>query len=176
MARRIAIVALGPSHDEVPYGEWETWGIGWDPWAPRYDRLFEIHDRKLWEKRVNFVDRLNEIDLPVYMQKRHPEIPKSAEYPLSQVIGEVGDYFGSSISYLLALAIYEGVDEIGIWGVDLRDEAYEHQRHNLEYLIGFARGRGIHVSVAEGSVLLENRMTHHFQGEPVTYRGRYGWL
>ena len=186
--RRVAIVALGPSHDEVPYEKWETWGLAWDPWVFRYDRIFELHDRELWEKRTiagceadngsGYMERINETGLPCYMQRRYLEIPKSVEYPLWQVAGEVGDYFGSSISYLLALAIYEEVDEIGLWGIDLKDEkdSYLHQRDNMEYLIGFARGRGIHVRVSDFSDLLTFRAEDHFLGDPITYRKRYGWL
>ena len=49
-------------------------------------------------------------------------------------------------AYMLALAIYEGVDKVGIWGVDLHcDSEYSYQRPNMEYLIGLARGRGMKV-------------------------------
>ncbi len=184
MPRRIAIVGLGPSHDEVPYEKWETWGLAWDAWAPRYDRILEMHDRELWEKRSknphgqDYIEKINDADVPCYMQRRHIEIPKAVEYPLWQVAGEVGDYFGSSPAYWLALAIYEEVDEIGLWGIDLKDEndSYLHQRDNMEYLIGFARGRGIHVRVNDFSTLLTFRPDDNFLGEPVTYRKRYGWL
>ena len=176
MPRRIAIVGLGPSHDEVPYEKWEAWGVGWDAWAPRYARIFEMHDRELWEQRgQDYIEKLNDADIPVYMQRRHIEIPKSTEYPLWQVAGEVGDYFGSSPAYMIALAIYEEVDEIGIWGVDLKD-SYDHQKPNLEYLIGFARGRGIHVRVNPFSTLLEFRPEDNYLGKDVTYRKRYGHL
>jgi hypothetical protein len=179
MPRRIAIVALGPSHDEAPYEKWETWGLGWDAWAPRFDRILEMHERELWEQRgPEYIEKLNDADIPVYMQRRHIEIPKAVEYPLWQVIGEVGDYFGSSPAYWLALAIHEGVDEIGLWGVDLKDEndSYLHQRENLEYLIGFARGRGIHVRVNDFSTLLTFRSEDKFLGKSVSYRKRYGFL
>lgn len=121
------------------------------------------------------MDRLREADVPVYMQQAHADIPMSRAYPLAAVSACTGDYFGSSVAYMLALAIYEGADEIGLWGVDLSDD-YDHQRPNLEYLIGFARGRWREVSVPDGSRLLSRRKTDDYRGVEVKYPERYGVL
>jgi len=151
--RRIALAGLGPTHDDVPWGEWETWGLSWDSWFPRYNLGFEMHDRSLW--KPEHLARMKESDAPILMQQEHEDIAMSRAYPRYAVELEVGrGYFGSSIAYMLAYAIYKKVDEIGLWGVDLSDDMHDHQRPNLEYLIGFAEGRGTKVSVPEGSVLL----------------------
>ena len=74
----------------------------------------------------------------------YSDIPNATAYPMEDVSAVVGDYFNSSIAYMLGLAIVEKVDRIGIWGVDLNcDDEFAYQRPNAEYLIGFARGRGI---------------------------------
>ena len=66
-------------------------------------------------------------------------------------------YLESSIAYMMALAILEKVDRIGIWGVDLHCESeYVYQRPNLEYLIGLARGKGIKVFIPPQSALLSH--------------------
>ena len=135
------------------------------------------------------------------MQREYADVPNAMSYPLGTVINSLGmDYFNSSISYVLGMAIhwirsfrhkggplYEST--IGIWGVDMDDiEAldpndpsykteYKYQRPNLEYLIGFARGLGIEVYIPEQSSLCK------FNGEGIPfgplfpdYPKRYGYL
>lgn len=167
--RRVAIVGLGPSHDQVPWREWETWGLPWDAWFPRYDLGFEMHDRSLWNHKTQYLKRLRESDVPIMMREAHKDIPASLKYP------DVGqNYFGSSPAYMLAYAIHQGVDEIGLWGVDLNEDIYDHQRPNLEYLIGFANGRGIQVQVPKGSRLLSHKQEDLYDDRPVIYPKRYG--
>jgi hypothetical protein len=93
--------------------------------------------------------------VPVYMLDKQDDIAQSVRYPIEEVTKLIGKatskptpYLESSIAYMLALAILEGVDRVGIWGVDLHCESeYAYQRPNLEYLIGLARGRGIKVFI-----------------------------
>ncbi len=183
--RKVAIVGLAPStHDQAPFGnlEWELWGLPWDNgWWANCDRLFEMHDIDLIQKpeakRHNgYIDKLKNVDVPLYMQQAY--FPNVTPYPVEEVADLVGDYFNSSIAYMIALAIHEGVDEIGIWGVDMTDsEEYAYQRPNAEYLIGLARGRGIKVTIPEESYLLR----FNAQGIPLGtmfphYPKRYGYL
>jgi hypothetical protein len=91
-------------------------------------------------------------------------------YPFSRVVPVTGDYFQSSIAYVLALAITEMVQfpyehrEIGIYGVDVSsDEEWAYQRACIEYLIGLAKGHGIHVRIPESSSLLK------FQDQSIKY-------
>ena len=172
--RRVAIVGLGPTHDQAPWREWETWGIPWDAWFPRYALGFEMHDRALWGGKAKYVERLRESDVPIMMRQEHEDISASLPYPLGTVQEKVGSYFGSSVAYMLAYAIQQEVDEIGLWGVDLTEDIYDHQRPNLEYLIGFARGRGIPVTVPSGSNLLSHKTEDIYDGKPVVYPRRYG--
>jgi hypothetical protein len=69
-------------------------------------------------------------------------------------------YFNNSISWMLALAIAEGFEEIGIYGVDMALDGvtgaeYNHQRPSCEYFLGIAWGRGIRVHLPETSELLK---------------------
>lgn len=169
-------MGLGPSNSAQP--DCEKWGLPWDGYAPRYDRLFEMHPRDMWQKRGEaYLERLRILDIEIYMQRIHDDIPMSRVYPLPWVSGLVGDYYGSSAAYMLALAIADGHNEIGLYGFELHEkDGYDHQRPNLEYMIGFARGQGAKVTVAEGSDLLTHRPEHNFQGESVIYPQRYGYL
>lgn len=124
---------------------------------------------KDYEQRLSLCNRL-------YMQEQY--FPFAEKYPFEEVASTTGDYFNSSISYLLALAIHEGATEIGIWGVDMSaGEEYGYQKPNCEYLIGLARGKGIPVYIPEVSPLCK------FNGEGIplgdmtpTYPRRYGCL
>jgi len=184
--RKIAIVGLATStHDAAPFDtDWEMWGLPWDNgyWF-RYDRLFEMHDLELLKKPESkrpkdYMERLRTCHIPLYMQKENFLNPHIKKYPLIEVIDYIGDYFNSSIAYMIALAIYEGCDEIGIWGVDMTDsEEYAYQRPNAEYLLGLAHGLGINLSIPEQSSLL----TFNAKGIPLGamfphYPKRYGYL
>ena len=181
--RQIAIVGLAEStHDDAPYGNpsWELWGLTLDKEKDFYfDRAFQIHPLSFIRslgKRYHDEDYLRELDIPLYMQEAYPDIPNSMAYPLDDVIEQTGDYFNSSIAYMLGLAILEKVDRIGIWGVDMDgDSEFGYQRPNTEYLIGFARGRGIDVFVPEESSLL----TFGVEGGGIhtkNWNGRYGYF
>ena len=125
--RQVAIVGLAPStHDDAPYEapDWEVRGLPWDEerW-PYFDRLFDIHPLECIRKatpsfyRDGYEERLRELENPLYMQEDYVDIPNAIEYPLSEVSNLVGDYYNSSIAYMLALAIFEEYDKIGIWAL-----------------------------------------------------------
>lgn len=146
MGLKVAIVGLaGDCRDSVPWSDpaWELWGLPWDAegW-PRLHRTFEMHDDltpdAAYSERLQSCARL-------YTQ---------ANYPVAEVAQTTGGVFESSVAYMLALAIHEGAEEIGIWGVTMEgNDEYAYQRPNCEYLIGLARGRGIKVFVHERSSL-----------------------
>jgi hypothetical protein len=177
----VAIIGLSPTtHNQAPFGdeEWELWGLPWDEgyWV-HYDRLFEMHDMRLLEKENSrrpsgYLDRLREVDVPLYMQEEY--FPSAIKYPFEMT----AQYINSSIAYMLALAIYEGHEKIGIYGVDMKaEDEYGYQKPNIEYLIGLAEGQGIEVIIPKESPLLK------FNGEGIMfantypkYVGRYGWL
>lgn len=159
MVLKVAIIGLAPStHDQAPWGdpEWEKWGLPWDNgWWVHCDRLFDIHSLEIFKSAYpdDYFDRLQEID-NLYMQESYYQNVK--KYPLEDISKITGDYFTSSISYMLAMAIYEKADEIGLWGVDMDlEDVYGHQRPCTEYLIGLAKGMGIKVFIPEESSLLK---------------------
>lgn len=168
--RKIAIVGrCDNTRGHAPFDDdsWEIWGLAWDNLL-RVDRLFEVHDH--WKTGGYFEgggDTANEDYLawlrgcacPIYLLEADPDVPTSVAYPVDEVKKLVGGnpYLESSVGYMLALAILENADRIGIWGVDLSlDEEYAYQRPNTEYLIGLARGRGIKVFVPPDAALLSS--------------------
>lgn len=156
MGLKVAIVGLwSETHDLAPWDDpsWEKWGLGWDADVFQLDRVLEIHQEHDWEGWVppDYVQRLNMVPR-LYLQEPHPGLPNAEIFPIAEVAKTTGDYFSSSIAYLLALAIHEGAEEIGIYGVAMESgEEHGYQRPNVEYLVGFARGKGIKVHIPEQS-------------------------
>ena len=191
--RQVAIVGLAPStHDDAPYEDpdWEVWGLPWDEekW-PYFDRLFDIHPLECIRKatpsfyRDGYEERLRELENPLYMQEDYVDIPNAIEYPLSEVSNLVGDYYNSSIAYMLALAIFEEYDKIGIWGVDMdkrgepgHADEYRDERPNCEYLLGFAKAKGIEIYLPDECPLLKFGGRFPLGTVIPNYGHRYGYL
>ena len=175
----IIINGLGPTkYIGHPGDGWEVWGLPWDDRYVYYDRLFEMHDLRLIDGETSrrphgYIERLKESTVPLYMQEMY--FDNVTEYPFDEM---AITYFNSSIAYMIALAIHEGAETIGVYGVDMKaSDEYAYQKPNVEYLIGLAQGLGIEIILPEESPLLK------FQGEGImfsniypTYVGRYGWL
>lgn len=165
---KVAIVGGAFSRKQAPYND-ETWDI----WAfsslrlptPRVSRWFEMHaagdlatqltrateTRRSYREYVRFMRHLN---CPVYMQRRVRAIPGSVEYPLTAALEMFGKCFTSTASYMLALAVMERYETIGVWGIHLTERTvYERQRPGVEYLLGVARQKGIDVYLPPGSPL-----------------------
>lgn len=180
----VVIIGLGKNKElALDIKGAELWGLVWDSEWAKYDRLFEMHDlnliRSIKCRPSGYEDKLRECWQPLYMQEYYKDIPNAIKYPFKQVIEYTGDYFNSSIAYMLALAISNEIPVITILGVNMLDaEEYRYQKPNLEYLIGLASGIGLQVNLDEQSGLCQfNPKGIKFGNEYVTYKERYGqWL
>lgn len=79
-------------------------------------------------------------------------------------------YLTNTISYMLALAIIEGYEQIGIWGVDMAVSSelrgkneYSWQRPSCEFFLGWAAGMGIKVYIPPTADLLKTRHLYGFE-------------
>jgi hypothetical protein len=109
----------------------------------------------------------------VVMQRPHPKLKNSEAYPLAEAEKYFdGRYFTSSIAYMLAMAIMEKPESIGIYGVDMAEGTeYQHQRPCCEYFIGWARGAGIPVKIPAKSALARAEWPYGYDRRaPGTYR------
>ena len=157
MGLKVAVIGLSPSQADAQWGDtsWEKWGLPWSAYWEGMDRHFEMHDLSLLndvrcKRKPDYFDQLAQCNV-LYMQE---DFRNAKRYPFEDVATTTGYYWNSSIAYIMAMAIHEGADEIGIWGVDMKDsEEYSYQRPNMEYLIGLAMGRGIKVTIHESSPL-----------------------
>lgn len=184
--KKVAIVGYTPTREQAPFEnkDWEIWGMN-DLYKliPRYTRWFEFHGKH----RTDFVHKtkpgrspwaevektLSQMTCPVYLQEQVPGIPCSVKYPLDEILAEFGQYFvdpdhakyfTNTVSYMLALAIYEKFDEIHVYGVDMATASeYGAQKPSCEFWLGVALGRGIKIHIPAESDLLKTRFMYGYE-------------
>jgi hypothetical protein len=145
----------------------ETWAINSMGGVIEHDLLFHMDDCKVQEARAerkpdnNVAGMLGWLkDHPKFMtSKAYPDYPGAIEFPLQEVIQSVGStYFNSTVAYAVAYAIHLGVKKISLYGVDYsyaNSHKSESGRGCVEFLLGIAAARGIHIEVASDSTLLD---------------------
>lgn len=161
---KIAIVCGSPASEMLaPFDdkEWEIWVLGnrlnkFD--GKRVTRVFEIHD-DLSEHGdpMKYAMWLHNQDYPLIVGEKFPiEDPDITVFPFAEAKELYGsDYLTSSSAYMMAYAILQGATEIAIYGVDMATDDFEYfwQRPCMEAWVGFARGKGIKVTIPSISPL-----------------------
>ena len=167
---KLALLGSAPSSKMLaPFNDqsWEIWSCSPSNMdLPRCDAFFEIHglDTTLLEaeyntpypgRNISFIDWCKKHPR-IYMQEARPEFPGAVKYPFEEMRKKFGDYFWtSSLSYMLALAIEQKPDAIGLWGVDMSaHDEWAHQRPGCHYFIQEARRAGIEVYAPPESDIL----------------------
>ena len=72
------------------------------------------------------------------------------------------DYFNSTAAWALAYAISIGVEKIALFGYDFtypNSEKAERGRGCVEYIIGYARAKGVNIKLANKTTLLDMMLT-----------------
>lgn len=180
--RVVALIGSAPSTQHlIPWAniDIEIWGLGWRQ-HKRHNRLFDLHKGNLDPGAKNvppdYALYLKQCGCEVFLCEADSRVPMSVAYPLQRILQFLGPeldpradskYFVSTCAYMLALAIYEEVDEIQMYGYDFTtDSEYSHQRPNIEYLIGVARGKGVSVYIPPGCALLEYSYLYGYERRP----------
>jgi hypothetical protein len=163
---KIAVCASAPSSRTLaPFGdpEWEIWCCSPPNYdLPRIDAWFELHSLK--RKWVNAPSNKPYFDVlqthpRVYMNGEDPlfpQFPLAIAYPFDEMLKEFGPWFmTSSVAWMLAFAIVQKPDKIGLWGVDMSaHEEYGYQRAGCHFFIQEAIRRGIALKVPPESDLM----------------------
>jgi len=170
-SRKIAIVGSATaSLSSAPWEDrsWEIWALGYE--RRRVDRYFELHPDHTVKPELR--DYYKDIKQPLYVHQVRDDWPTCVLYPKDEIEALVlTNEFRSSPAWMMALAIFEKADEIGLWGIELLCESeYESQRQNLYYFIGLARGLGINVHIPPQSSLLKANFQYGIS-EPATDEG-----
>lgn len=172
--RKVAIVGFSSDSRELaPYNspEWEIWGINklWSVNIPnfRWDRWFDIHDPSCWDEQHHYWLKTQRGNKPIYLQENHADIADSVRFPIEEVTQRFTPYHTNSISYMIALALIEGFDVIGLYGVDMESGGeYEVERPSVEYFLGVAEGMGKEIILPKESPLLRRGWLYGFEAPP----------
>jgi hypothetical protein len=156
---KVAILGASSSKELAPFSDatWQIWTcspgtVG----VPRVSQHFEIHLPGDIAREGPAYDEYLKL-IPVFMQEKSPEYPFSIRYPKEEMLAEFGPhFFTSSVSWMLALAISQKADEIGLWGIDMTaGEEYDHQRPGCFRFLEIARDRGIKITLPASCGLLK---------------------
>ena len=179
----VAIVGLGPSsHAYIDLVERnggrhaifdETWVINTYGNVLDHERVFfmddvanvmrEVTDTELDErvrrKLAAMLAWVRKHPGPIYTSIVHPDFPSLVEYPLQDVIGAVGTaYFNNTVAYAVVYAIHIGVKKLSLFGCDYSYGEAGHEgtgRACVEFWLGVAAAKGVHVSVSDNSTLMD---------------------
>ena len=167
--KKVAIIGAGDYRKYAPWNdpEWECWGIN-EIGQPRATRWFELHPMTVQNERE--LAWLAQCPTACYLLERDPRVPAGVRYPLERIMEKTGgrSYFTCSFAFEIALALLEGFEEIGLWGVDL-DLGTQRERlvekPCVEYWLGLAEGRGVTVTLPPGATLLQRPWLYGYDYE-----------
>jgi hypothetical protein len=172
--KSVAIIAMGRSREAYisegslrPRAWTEVWTLNGLAGVLKADRLFMMDDLEIQVARSKtnpyarlIVAEAREATVPVYTARLVEGYPTLVEYPAEHVARTLGLpklYATNSVPYMVALALAEGFERIGIYGCDYTygDNRTEKGRACLEWWCGFATARGVEIHVPSTSSLLE---------------------
>ena len=153
---KVAIVGFAPSSMEdvrtmFDDPDLEIWSLNqlymaFPDIAPKTTRWFQIHHRTSYDQTVGRDHSHHEWltkqkDFPIYMQEENKDVPCSVRFPKEMMMNVFGNYWTNSISWEIALAVYEGFEKIYLFGVDMaQDSEYSFERPSVEFFLGWACG------------------------------------
>lgn len=162
-------VAILGSTDSLKFAPWDdpSWTLVAHPCCrPRCKRepdwYFDLHrpacfrtEHKSWNP--TYYTWLKSLQTPIFMQEAWPDVPLSVRYPIERVEAEfassvTGELFASNhCAYMFALAMMEGVEQIGLYGCQYAGAERGVQRESLIYWIGRFEQQGGRVVVPRKS-------------------------
>lgn len=176
--KHVAILGLGPSLELYTLAARkaggrsafcdEVWAINALGDVLHCDLLFHMDDVRIQEIRAaqspqsNIAAMLRWLKTypgQVITSRPHPDYPCLDAFPLEDVYNSTGwAYFNSTAAYAIAYAIHIGVEHISLFGMDFTYENVHHAekgRACVEFWLGIAAARGIKITIARSSSLMD---------------------
>jgi hypothetical protein len=115
-----------------------------------FDNIDDFHE--------DWIKELNELEgVRIITRDHYEEIPASEKYPIDEVISHFGlQYFVCTVAYMIAHAIYEGVDKITLVGMYHPSDSMEYLHHIpcINWWVGVAYGaKNIEIEVVGNSMI-----------------------
>ena len=177
--RKVACLGGGRTLRYTPWHDptWELWAhASCRHLCPRDpDLLFDLHPPELWrdsKKKTwdpHYLTWITANRVPIMMQQVYPDVPASLKYPFETMITEFPrGYMANHVTYMIALALMEGVTHIALFGCDYNTNSeYGPQRGSTEYWLGVAEGRGVQVALPPGCDLLDKpHLLYGYESHP----------
>lgn len=154
------------------------------PWCERCTAVLQLHLPEVYTSPHNRTDEnhwqwLQENrSVPVYMQEVDERVPMSVRYPFEEICEQFlpdftwddGDPirpFTNTISYAIALGLYQGYDEIHLYGVEMKSNTeYQYQRDNVAFWAGVAVGHGTKL-VLHCAASIFDQPLYGYEGTPL---------
>jgi hypothetical protein len=187
--KSVAMVALGPSFYDY-FRECigqkgradrfnEVWVVNRGFRAFKHDRAFIMDDLKWLEGHDEFyADAIRKHDKPVITSTKYPGYKNAVEYPIKEILDNVGDdLFNNTCVYMIAYAMYIGVEEMSIYGFDFHYDnlqSAEEGGQAVGYMLGIARARGHRISLPQSTSLLSANSARMYSDGTVR-RPLYGY-
>lgn len=109
-------------------------------------KIFQLHRPEIWEPGISALKSR------LVIAYSSPGFEECERLPTAALLVEFGPIFASSISWMLAYALFLGYNDIEFHGVDMMGNGeYGAQRDYLFFLLGIARARGVTVKTMEYS-------------------------
>jgi hypothetical protein len=149
--KKVAIVGYSLTLNQAPFDDlsWDIWGMNM-PFhrLKRFTKWFDVHDKNIMYRHESYFNFLQANQENIYIADKVPELPNANLYPYQKITEKYGTFFTCSVSWMIALAIEQGYDEIALYGIDLncKDE-YKEQRPSVLYFLGIAQGKGIKITL-----------------------------
>ena len=167
--KKVAILGTVPHKSQAPFADpaFDIWAIAHaclgDP-LPRVDEIYEVHK---WDEVVKWGSPqawAAHPSAPVYLIEARGDVPNSRAFPFDYIAEKFQIFedrkesnMTNSISWMIALAIDEGFEEIHIYGVNMSHHTeYGTQKPSCEYYLGLAKGMGIKIYVPKESDLMKS--------------------
>lgn len=143
--RTVSIVGKAPGFEKYLEADGDTWCVS---------SVFKQMD----PDRVQFIFNLHKPDafeswLSVEFQRVYTAFPGPyRQFPIDNIVKKYGLVFGSSVSWMIALAIENGYEKINIFGVEMgTKEEYFTQRDSFFYMCGRAEALNIEIYIPKES-------------------------
>ena len=96
------------------------------------------------------------------------DIPNNIVYPLDEVVEMFGiDFFGNSIDYMIAYALYKGYDDIHTYGINLGTESEsKYEKSPTSFWAGMTMGLGCRFTIHGSLSLLLRTENGELYGYP----------
>lgn len=152
--KELILLGKGLSMKDCPY-DTEVWVVSSVLGTPdaRFDcisKAFAFDDFKVDKEYIHIAKKHN---IPLVSTRSYFTEP----YPTEGIRQAFKiNYFRNSISYMIAMAIYQGYEKLRLYGVDQGPEwDYITTRPYVMFWLGVAVGRGVRFELTENSLLME---------------------